>query len=241
MGKVSCTISGSYRRFLEEVSGKFQECSENGIEVLSPASTEVKDEINGFVFLKGDEGDAEKIEGKHLRCISKSDFLYVVNPGGYIGPSATLEIGYAVSQKVPVFCSDKPAEPVFDFYVSVEANIKNLKDKTKFHKKPQPSRDSTLPCLQEHVERMVKMRGFENESLRDVALLLMEEVGELAKAIRKRVGLKEDISETARHKKVGQELADCLIYLLDIANLSDVDLITAFIEKEEINSQRTWK
>ena len=69
----------------------------------------------------------------------------------------------------------------------------------------------------------------------------MEEVGELAKAIRKRIGLKEDISETARRKKVGHELADCLIYLLDIANLSGVDLITAFIEKEEINSQRTWK
>jgi len=240
LAKVTCTISGSYRRFLEEVAAKMRECSENTIEVLSPASTDVRKETDGFVYLKGDEGEAEEIEGKHLDFISRSDFLYVVNPDGYIGPSATLEIGYAVAKAVPVFCSDKPTETVLNFFVEAEPCIKKIRERVSQNKEPQLYRECSLPSLQEYVEWMVKVRGFEKESLRDVALLLMEEVGELAKAIRRRVGLKEDVSESSRCKKVGHELVDCLIYLLDIANISGVDLGAAFLEKEKINSQRTW-
>lgn len=41
-------------------------------------------------------------------------------------------------------------------------------------------------------------------------------------------------------KKVAHELADCLIYLLDLANLADIDLDDAFRVKEEMNNKKTW-
>jgi NTP pyrophosphatase (non-canonical NTP hydrolase) len=83
---------------------------------------------------------------------------------------------------------------------------------------------------------MVAARGFGDESLRDVVLLLVEEVGEVAKAVRRLTGLKTYTATPKEQKKVAHELADCLIYLLDLANLADVDLDQAFQEKEALNS-----
>jgi NTP pyrophosphatase (non-canonical NTP hydrolase) len=57
---------------------------------------------------------------------------------------------------------------------------------------------------------MVRLRGFDQETLWDVVLLLVEEVGELAKAVRKRSGLKIAATDPEAHKSVALELADCL-------------------------------
>ena len=38
-----------------------------------------------------------------------------------------------------------------------------------------------------------------------------------------------------------EELADCFIYLLSIANMSNVDIFKAFKEKEIKNCDRVWK
>jgi NTP pyrophosphatase (non-canonical NTP hydrolase) len=71
-------------------------------------------------------------------------------------------------------------------------------------------------------------------------LLFTEEIGELAKAIRKTQGLYQ---EKARQKPVEleEEFADVLSYLLDLANYFQVDLEKAFREKEQINSARIWE
>lgn len=97
---------------------------------------------------------------------------------------------------------------------------------------------ATLPELQRYVEAMVQERGFANESAQDIMLLMVEEVGELAKAIRKQVGIK--MASDAKPVNVGEEMADILIYLLDLANTLEVDLAQAFWAKEEKNAQRTW-
>lgn len=38
-----------------------------------------------------------------------------------------------------------------------------------------------------------------------------------------------------------EELADCFIYLLSIANMNNVDLFKAFKDKEIRNCDRIWK
>jgi len=40
--------------------------------------------------------------------------------------------------------------------------------------------------------------------------------------------------------EVGDELSDVFIYLCSIANRYDIDLETAFLNKEEKNKKRTW-
>lgn len=62
----------------------------------------------------------------------------------------------------------------------------------------------------------------------DTAIKLVEESSELLHALHHR-------------GDVATELADCLVLLLDIALLEDVDLQSAFEEKMEINRNRKWQ
>jgi len=86
---------------------------------------------------------------------------------------------------------------------------------------------------------MVIERGFKDESISELLMLLMEECGELARACRKHTSAKTDAARPDK-EKVDHELADILMYTLAIANYFNLDLEKAFREKEEINKQRTW-
>jgi len=97
----------------------------------------------------------------------------------------------------------------------------------------------TLKDLQQYVDEVCKERGWVKDTYAEKFLLFMEEVGELAKAMRKEQGL---YVEKAKQKRVEleEEFADVLSYLLDLANLYHVDLEKAFREKERINDGRKW-
>ncbi|OJI06926.1 hypothetical protein BK004_02190, partial [bacterium CG10_46_32] len=71
--------------------------------------------------------------------------------------------------------------------------------------------------------------------------LMVEEVGELAKALRKYLGLKSDEDRKDRYPALEGELADVFIYLLDLANLLNISLFHALHEKERENEKRSWK
>lgn len=98
----------------------------------------------------------------------------------------------------------------------------------------------TLKDLQKYVDEVCKERGWVKDTYAEKFLLFTEEVGELAKAIRKAQGLYE---EKARQERVEieEEFADVLSYLLDLANYFQVDLEKAFREKEQINEARKWE
>ncbi|HVU66055.1 MAG TPA: MazG nucleotide pyrophosphohydrolase domain-containing protein [Ktedonobacteraceae bacterium] len=97
----------------------------------------------------------------------------------------------------------------------------------------------TLPELQRYMDEICQERGWTRDTYAEKFLLFTEEVGELAKAIRKARGLYQ---EEARPKLVSleEEFADVLSYLLDLANCFQIDLETAFREKERVNATRTW-
>jgi NTP pyrophosphatase (non-canonical NTP hydrolase) len=99
---------------------------------------------------------------------------------------------------------------------------------------------ATLPQLQQYMDAICQERGWTKDTYAEKFLLFTEEVGELAKAIRKNQGLYQ---EEARQKRfeLEEEFADVLSYLLDLANSFHVDLETAFREKEQLNSTRTWQ
>ena len=98
----------------------------------------------------------------------------------------------------------------------------------------------TLPQLQRYLDAVCQERGWTKDTYAEKFLLFTEEVGELAKAIRKTQGLYQ---EQARQKRLDleEEFADVLSYLLDLANCFHVDLEKAFREKEQVNAARTWE
>ena len=97
----------------------------------------------------------------------------------------------------------------------------------------------TLNDLQEYVQKTVKARGFDKDTVEQRFMLLLEESGEFAKAARKHVGLK--FASDTETKEMAHEAADVLIILLGICNMLGVDLEQAMRDKEELNKKRTWK
>ena len=97
---------------------------------------------------------------------------------------------------------------------------------------------STLKELQEYYKQKAKERGFSKETPQDIVLLLTEELGELARAVRKKMGIKIDTK--TRIPELEEELADIFIYILHLANQLEIDLQEAFGKKEEENEKRKW-
>lgn len=99
---------------------------------------------------------------------------------------------------------------------------------------------SSLADVQEYAKKMIIARGFEEENLQDLLMLLTEEVGELAKEIRKTI--KHKLDQSAENTpNLGNEIADVFNYLLAMCVVADIDLFQAFKKKEAINLKREWK
>lgn len=96
----------------------------------------------------------------------------------------------------------------------------------------------TLKQYQVYVQEMMEERGFDGANVTGQFLQFTEEVGELAKAIRKKQNMKVDANSKVEH--VEEEVADIFMYLLYFCNYFKVDLEQAFREKEEKNKQRVW-
>ncbi|MBP9687015.1 MAG: hypothetical protein KBD66_04425 [Candidatus Doudnabacteria bacterium] len=96
----------------------------------------------------------------------------------------------------------------------------------------------TIKDFQAYVQKMVKERGFDKETVPEIFMLLLEECGEMAKAARKTQNIK--IDTTSEKFNLEGEAADVFIYLLYLCNKFNINLEKAFRAKEEINKIRTW-
>ncbi len=96
----------------------------------------------------------------------------------------------------------------------------------------------TLKDLQRYIDEVCQKRGWTKDSPSEKFVLFIEEVGELAKAMRKRAGLYEEQAKQ-RDISLEEEFADVLSYLLDLANCFQVDLEQAFRAKEQVNQSGT--
>ena len=102
--------------------------------------------------------------------------------------------------------------------------------------------DTSLVELQNYINNVLEIRGFNNQSIELKLMLLMEEVGELAKSIRKdSTSLPIDRCKINNYSPIEEEIADVLIVLFSIANKLQIDLYDAFLKKERENIKRKWK
>lgn len=100
---------------------------------------------------------------------------------------------------------------------------------------------TSLDEIQDYVKKVLSIRGFDEETEKDIMLLMVEEVGELAKSIRKQTGLKIDKNKLDSYSSVSEEIADVFMYLVDLANVLNINILEAFKGKEEKNIQRVWE
>ncbi len=97
----------------------------------------------------------------------------------------------------------------------------------------------TLSGLQEYMSQVCTQRGWTKSDVLECFLLFMEEVGELASAIRSKEKILWEKGKTA--STLGEELVDILSYLLELANTLEVDLEEEFRAKERKNRLRVWE
>ena len=93
------------------------------------------------------------------------------------------------------------------------------------------TRKLTIKDLQNHIKTI----DFNPERKYEVVLKLFEEVGELSVEMRKahQHGLTETIKQNIKY-----ELYDVLHYVTVLANIYEIDLEEAIIEKDQINAKR---
>ena len=89
----------------------------------------------------------------------------------------------------------------------------------------------TIQYLQDYI----RAKDFKPELKKDYFLKLSEEVGELARAMRK--SLRPESSGQIK-ETVEEELWDVIYYALAIANLYDVDMETVIPVKEALNNEK---
>ena len=102
--------------------------------------------------------------------------------------------------------------------------------------------NNTIQEVQKYIKEVIEIRGFENQEIEKTMLLLLEEVGELAKSIRKNAtSMSIDNNKLNHYDTVESEVADVFIVLNSVCNKLNIDLYKALKDKEEENIKRTWK
>ena len=101
---------------------------------------------------------------------------------------------------------------------------------------------SDLQEIQKYINNALELRGFNTQTAQDKMLLLTEELGELAKAIRKtNTSMGIDYAKLRNYDTVESEIADVFIVLVSLCNVLGIDLYEAFLAKEKENTSREWK
>ncbi|MFN2272411.1 MAG: MazG nucleotide pyrophosphohydrolase domain-containing protein [Anaerolineae bacterium] len=96
-----------------------------------------------------------------------------------------------------------------------------------------------LRDLQAFHESLDREKGFDLDMLRNVAYL-SEEIGEVVHAIRALKRSKGSVAPEEARERLGEELADCLAYIVKLANYGGLDLQEAYVRKMTWNLGRTW-
>lgn len=123
--KLQCVVSGSFK-FKPEIDRAIDEFSELGVKVLAPDKGWLQKPSRllhslaekGFRPLPSERKmTSVQVEDAFLRALSQSDFVYVVNPEGYVGSMVSLEIGFAMGLGIPIY-SQEQISPTLDLDMS---------------------------------------------------------------------------------------------------------------------------
>jgi NTP pyrophosphatase (non-canonical NTP hydrolase) len=232
--QLSVVVCGSFRRGRNELKADVRELEQAGCVVLSPRDPDFVAEIDGFAYARHELDLAPPdIERAHLDALYSADLVWAHLPEGYLGPSAAFELGVARAAGIPIYARHRPADVGLCEFVQPASSPARAVELRR-HKSPDEA-GAGLQALQRYYMRAAVERGWANEGPADCMLLMTEEVGELARAVRLRAGLART---KANGNDVGEELADVQLYVLHLANILGIDLAAAVSSKESENFNR---
>lgn len=115
----TCVVSGSFDKFKPEIDETIDHFRDLGVEVLAPEKGWLYlpslHRRQGFRPLKSEINKSIKqIEDEYLDSLSKSNFFYLVDVGGYVGEVSSFEMGYALRLEKPVYARE-PISKILDF------------------------------------------------------------------------------------------------------------------------------
>lgn len=115
--RFQCVIHGSFSKHFAEIKRTAEVFEASDIKVLAPKQGELITSREGFALFADElDQDPRLIELRYLQSVKRlgeNGFSYFVNPGGYIGKSASYELGIAQLTNTRCFfsnnLSDHPA------------------------------------------------------------------------------------------------------------------------------------
>lgn len=117
---LTAAVSGSFHRHMEVISRAVHELAALSVRVLSPADPRVVAHRGEFLFVASDRVRSVRlVQDRHLESIRAADFLWLICPDGYVGQSASMEIGFAAGAGVPIFATRAPGDLTLREYVAV--------------------------------------------------------------------------------------------------------------------------
>ena len=114
------TVSGSFHRHMGAITAAVHELASLSVRVLSPADPRVVAAQGEFLFVASDRVRSVRlVQDRHLESIRAANFLWLVCPDGYVGQSASMEVGFAAAAGVPIFATHAPGDMTLREYVMV--------------------------------------------------------------------------------------------------------------------------
>ena len=108
----SVSLIGSFRQHYQEVRKSAEIFAAAGITVKSPPISRIIDQGQEFVRFESDPPliSDHAIQAATLEKIFTSDFVYVVNPDGYIGRATAYELGRVHERGMAVYYAESPKD-----------------------------------------------------------------------------------------------------------------------------------
>jgi hypothetical protein len=123
---LNATVSGSFHRHMDAITSAVHELASMNVRVLSPADPRIVAAQGEFLFVASDPiRSVRLVQDRHLESIKAANFLWLVCPDGYVGQSASMEIGYAAAVGVPIFAIQPPTDLTLRQYVKLAPSLKD--------------------------------------------------------------------------------------------------------------------
>lgn len=231
----SVVLCGTYRKDPHGLRKTYDQLQDLGFTILSPSNAFIEREDHGFVYMRHESTQSpDDIENRHLDAIQRAEFVWFFAPNGYVGPTGALEVGFAHANGIPVYSDTAVNDTTVKQFVQIVESPSIVRDHFTQNKVLPPP--PAVKSFQQYYRRVALQRGYSRENAKDCLILMVEEIGELARALRKRSKLIRYGKEISNQE--GLELADVFIYVVHMANILKIDLSKVVQEKELINIKK---
>lgn len=117
---LTATVSGSFHHHMGAITAAVHELAALSVRVLSPADPRIVAQQGEFLFVASDPVRSVRlVQDRHLESIRAANFLWLVCPDGYVGQSASMEVGFAAAVGVPIFATQAPGDLTLRQYVTI--------------------------------------------------------------------------------------------------------------------------